>query len=143
MVLAYQADIDVLKEQGIQCPPADATPVTKTAWRWVFNPISEACICPQAVRNPRRLIQAKDVETKCSCWALSMHESLKASISAFQAVERMFPRARKILGNHIATVNILPEHGLCTSIDCNGHFDFHPYATADVAGILTLQQVIP
>lgn len=142
-VLKYEANVDVICKAGFQCPPPSASEMDVTAYRWVANPISKDCFKPVAVRNPTRLLSATDSEKKCSCWGLSMHTSLKASVAAFLAVEKSFKKARKTFGDHVAKGYIKPAHGKCTVPDNFNHFDFHEYKIAPVSAAFGIDSVIP
>lgn len=126
-MLEYQSEVTEVAKTGIACPPELATESSREAYRWVFNPITERCFHPQAVRNPPRLLNERDPERRCSCWALSMHETLNQSISAFQALEKTFRNAKKVIGNSVAQGILAQADGLSTPADRSGHFDLHPY----------------
>jgi hypothetical protein len=132
-----------LEQLPILCPAQNASEVNATAYRWVHNPISQNCFLPQALRNPRRLHAAKDAEERCSCWALSLHGTLNASVEAFQGMERSFKNARKIFGGWVAKGHLTSSHGVCTPADHNNHFDLHEYKGASVAAAFSAQQSIP
>lgn len=136
-MLAYQNDIDAVCELGTQCPPADAARVQRQAWRFVFSPISAIDAHPVAVRNPRRLTNATDLE-RCSVWALSMYATQAQSQRAFQSLLKQHPRIKKLIGDHVAAVTISPDDGLCTHAQRNGHFDFFPYAITNVQSLMTV-----
>lgn len=142
-ILMYQADVNKICSVGVQCPPQNASEKTINAFRWVKNPISDNCFKPPAVRNPRRLHSMTDLEKRCSCWALSMHTSLKDSINAFQHVELSFPNARKNFGEWVAEGTLTPNHGKCTPQDTYGHFDLHEYNASSVSTVFSVHSVIP
>jgi hypothetical protein len=143
MILAYKKETDTVSKNGAQCPPSEAVATQIAAWRWVFNPIFESCFYPQGLRYPPRLHRATDPDEQCSCWAVSMHSSYQQSVSAFQALESHFKKARKILGDHVAKADIGPSAGICTPVECSGHFDFHPFKDFDMATTFTIEGVIP
>jgi len=128
---------------GTACPPATATGETREAWRWTFNPFSDNCFLPVAKRNPMRLNRAEAAEEQCSCWALSMHRTDRESISAFQALERSFKRARQTLGTHLATAVIDASHGLSTAANAHGHFDLHPFRQVNFESVFKVVDAIP
>lgn len=140
-MLAYQQEINEICQAGVQCPPTDAAAIRRQAWRFVFSPITAVDAQPVAVRNPKRLTNASDLE-KCSAWALSMYASPSQGASAFQALERKFPRIKKLIGDHIAAVTISPADGLCTNVQHNGHFDFFAYGTTNVLSLMTVSAVL-
>lgn len=128
-VFLHEAELACVSSQGAECPPAEAFEAERQAFRWIFDPMTDTCFLPVAQRNPPRLQRAHDPSQRCSCWALSMHESFEHSSRAFQAVEKTFKRARKTLGSAIAHGTLRCSDGLSTPSDKNGHFDFHPYST--------------
>ncbi|WP_225010553.1 hypothetical protein [Pseudomonas aeruginosa] len=138
-MLAYQAEISALNNSGVQCPPVDAIADDRLAWRWVFSPITSLSAEPVAIRNPRRLHSQNDTQ-KCSFWALSMHASKAQSVAAFQAILKHHPKAKKLLGDHVASVAITSDHGLCTTAQHNGHFDFFSYATTNVTSMMAVSE---
>ncbi|MGE8436608.1 MAG: hypothetical protein ACN6P2_08725 [Pseudomonas palmensis] len=143
MVLVFKNEILALNALGIQCPPAGASHRATKAWRWVFDPLRTHCFSPVAIKHPPRLLRANEPDEKCSCWALSMYDSERESIRAFSRIEKNFKKIRKTLGSHVALVEILPSDGLCTPIDGNGHFDFHPYVGSKVSSSICTVQPIP
>lgn len=139
----YQFELETVAEYGATCPPANATEATVTAYRWCASPMSAQCFLPQAQRNPPRLHKAKDPDERCSCWALSMHTDLKASVSAFQSVEKSFRKIRKIFGGYVAVGDLQPIHGRCTPPDIYSHFDVHEYKAGNVAAAFAVHSEIP
>jgi hypothetical protein len=139
----YQYELETIAESGTTCPPASAMETTQKAYRWCASPMTAQCFYPQARRNPARLLKANDWDERCSCWALSMHSSLSASVSAFQSMERSFRRIRKIFGGYVADGTVKPEHGRCTPPDVHSHFDIHEYKNGDVASAFAIQSEIP
>lgn len=139
----YQSELETVAEYGATCPPVSATEATLTAYRWCANPMTAQCFVPQAKRNPARLHRAKDSDERCSCWALSMHTNLTASVNAFQSIEQSFRQIRKIFGGYVAVGDLQPDHGRCTPPDRYSHFDVHEYKTANVAAAFTVHSEIP
>lgn len=137
----FITQLSEFQNSGIQCPPSGATPKDLTAWRWVANPLSNQCFEPPAVRNPKRLL--KDPQKACSSWALSMFTSQSESIKAFQALEKNIKKARKVFGDHVATVMITQTDGVCTTPDWAGHFDLHLYSTSTVHTAVSVMSPIP
>jgi len=125
------------------CPPVTAVGRTQTVWRWVMDPLTTDSFLPVALKNPPRLHDVKDAQEKCSCWGLSMHGSYEQSIGAFKHLERSFKMARKRIANSVASATITPDHGLCTDLDKYGHFDLHPYATAQLHQTFVIAGLIP
>jgi hypothetical protein len=72
-----------------------------------------------------------------------MHATEAASIAAFQAIEAMFPRARKTLGTHVATGQLDNTCGLATPPDNYGHFDLHPFKSAPFLTSFQTVRAIP
>jgi hypothetical protein len=143
MTFKYQSELAAISQSGSTCPPQTAHEANLTAWRWVFSPISEAHFLPQARKHPVRLNKAKDVEEKCSCWGISMHDTREKSITAFKRVECSFRKARKVLGTHVAKAKITPDHGVCTPSNEVGHFDFHPYKNIKMSDSFFIDGPIP
>lgn len=139
----YDKEIQQVVKSGGQCPPSNASECDRTAWRWVFEPCSEYSFLPQAERNPPRLHSAKDLDSKCSCWAISMHASYEKSVKAFTNLERLVKKARKVLGTHVAKGEISQSDGVCTIEDSKGHFDFHPYYGVAIADAFEIEGAIP
>jgi len=128
---------------GTACPPPDAAQRSTKAYRWVKQSISADCFSPVAKRNPKRLLNEDDPHRRCSCWGLSLHGNLKASVAAFQKLEVSVPNARKIFGGWVAEGDVLPNHGKCTSPDRYAHFDLHEYANSSVRQAFSVLQSIP
>lgn len=141
--LKYESEVDAICASGTACPPDFAVEKTTPAYRWCGNQITANCFNPQAVRNPPRLHKAKDLEERCSCWALSMHADLEASLAAFKNLEKSFTGIRKIFGGAVAFGVVLPQHGRCTPPDGYSHFDLHEYKMGSVAAAFTVHSVVP
>ena len=143
MSYTYGAQLTELCMKGFQCPPQGSVLIQRDAWRWVADPVSAQCFAPVGVRNPPRLLKATDPAEKCSCWGLSMYCSYDQSVSAFQSVQRSFPKARKIFGGYAANVLITPADGACTSADRYGHFDLHPFSASALQSSISALRAIP
>ena len=143
MSYTYSAQLTELSVNGFQCPPSGSVLIQRDAWRWVANPVSTQCFAPVGIRNPPRLLKATDPAEKCSCWGLSMHCSYEQSVSAFQGVQKSFPKARKIFGGYVASVSITPTDGACTLVDRYGHFDLHPFVTGSLQSRISSLSAIP
>lgn len=143
-MLQYQQQVaEITTATGIQCPPQSAQVIQRDATRWVFNPITANCFEPVAIRNPPRLARAVSPQEECSCWALSMHDTVAASLTAFAYVEKSFRKAKKTLGTHVAVATINGVHGISTLSDPNGHFDLHPYVGGPFLTTFVINSAIP
>jgi hypothetical protein len=125
--LKYKKELEEVMKKGCDCPPAEAREGQLVAYRWVFNPITDTCFLPQALRNPKRVLNAKSTADECSCWGLSMHTCEKSSKRAYRAVKSSLRQAEKIFGGFIAEGVIDHSSGLSTIAESNGHFDLHPF----------------
>lgn len=139
----YQDSLDGVVAEGEQCPPSSARAIARQAWRWVNLPMTAECFKPVAMRNPRRLLQEDDPAKKCSCWALSMHDTEAQSVATFKALEKNFKRIRSTIGSAVAYAQLAPAHGLSTLSDSYGHFDLHPYKNAAFPAPFQAPKVIP
>jgi hypothetical protein len=139
----YQDDLDGVVAEGEQCPPPAAHAIARKAWRWVNLPMTAECFKPVAMRNPRRLLQEDDPKKRCSCWALSMHDTEAQSIAAFKALEKKFKQIRKTIGSAVAYAELSPLHGASTLSDSYGHFDLHPYKTTGFPTPFSAPKAIP
>jgi len=83
-----------------------------------------------------RLHNEGDLTKRCSCWALSLYNSLEGCINAMQKLESSFPRARKIFGGWVAEGALGPNNGVCTPPQASGHFDLHEYESSDDLEVL-------
>lgn len=137
--LKYKDKLETVRKKGCNCPPAESYQDTKAVYRWVCNPLTEECFVPQAIKNPRRVLNAKSIEDECSCWGLSLHTCIGKSKLAYKAVKANLPNADKIFGGFIAEGQLDNLSGLLTPPDKNGHFDLHPFT--GFSGITTFRVV--
>ncbi|WP_152669959.1 hypothetical protein [Lysobacter capsici] len=73
-----------------------------------------------------------------------MYNSLHNGIAAFQAIEQTVRNARKNLGNHIASADLVPADGSSTPPSTNnGHFTFHPNTNVILENVFKIVQEIP
>ena len=143
-MFAYQDDLaGVTVVVGEQCPPLSAHAIARKAWRWVSLPMTSECFKPVSIRNPRRLLQEDDPVKRCSCWALSMHDSEAQSVAAFKALEKKFKQIRKTIGSAVASADLTPADGVSTPSDAYGHFDLHPYNTTSFPAPFAAPKAIP
>lgn len=132
-MLKYNTELASIAKLGHPCPPVHATSKNIIAYRWVFSQITSQCFLPQAVKQPKRVLQEQDLRKKCSLWALSMHSDVQNSKKAFETLLKSWPKARKTHGDAIAEINIQPMDGECTSVSLSGHFDLHLYDSSSLA----------
>lgn len=128
----YGIYLNSLATEGISCPPKGVMPPNGVAYRWTRGQISESCFLPVALRNPRRLLKAKEGE-KCSCYGLSMHETLDQSVNAFRSLEKSIRQIRKTIGDAVSVGSLDAADGVRTFADRYGHFDLHEYANCSIA----------
>lgn len=138
----YYNEIETVRIAGGVCPPSFALSVNKTAYRWVSNPSTSSCFHPPAIKNPRRVFSGIP-EKSCGLWGLSMHESEQASLTAFKFLEKSFKNLRKTVGNHIASVKITPNSGVCSPTDQHYHFDVYEYEGNFFENSSTIIKAIP
>ena len=141
--LQYADGIAEVVSSGGQCPPEDATESIREAWRFAFNPIAPEGFEPVAVKNPRRLLNAEDANTRCSCWALSMYDSEPEARRAFKHFVSSFKNFGKLVGDHLAVGQLDHSCGQSTESDRHGHFDLHPYMDANLASKFQLTGSLP
>jgi hypothetical protein len=141
----YDAELKQVATAKVPCPPASATDMNGSAWRWVTKPITETCFDPAAIKNPPRLLKAQTAGSaqECSCWGLSMHKTQAQSVTAFQELEKSIRNARKIFGGHVSGALLTAVHGKGTKPTAHGHFDLHPYKAANFLALFVTCQVIP
>lgn len=139
----YNAELKKIATTKVPCPPASAIDMDGPAWRWVTNPIEEACFDPVAIKNPPRLLRASGPAQECSCWGLSMHKSKAQSVTAFQDLEKTVRQARKLFGGHTSGATLTAAHGKGTNASSSGHFDLHPLTKSDFLAVFVSCQVIP
>jgi hypothetical protein len=123
-----------IKELGIiNCPPNECDVVTDVGfyYRWVhenlnhkdnFIPVLE--IKPDRITEP---MFSKNV-SKCSGFALSMHDSLENSRNHFFNVLNRVPNFFQIVGTHVAELKMNIDDGYVTvasqKLTDKGHFNF-------------------
>lgn len=119
------------------CPPRQGRART-LAYRWVKNPTGPNDFLPPALKNPKRLKNCTTQNEACSSWALSMHDTIDASLDAYKNLQKTVVNIKKLFGDHIAEGFLTSNDGLITKSSQNGHFDFHEYTTSNVQSKFTL-----
>lgn len=123
--MKYKDDI----EQLPSCPPVEAECKSMEVWRLVHQPFAEKNFLPQALNNPKRMINGTlDEYQKCSNWALSCYNSYD---NASHQLEGMNKTIRNFIGDTIAKINIAPNDGRLTPPDKKGHMDLFESMSAD------------
>lgn len=109
------------------CPPASARRLERIGFRFVWNPVDSKSFSPVALQ-PR----ANRRPLSCSSFGLSMFVSAAQARARFASLEAKVHGAREKFGDHLAAVELMPEHGLQTLEDLNGHFDLHEFVGVDL-----------
>lgn len=137
----YEPDLLLIDPALQVCPPASAKECYLDAFRWVSNPMVDRNFLPPGKLRPQRMNRPSG--QSCGLLALSFHTTLSNSIQAFNALEKSFKNARRELGGHVARGQVAPQHGRCTPINRNGHFDLHEYTEIKLRPIFVLIKEIP
>jgi hypothetical protein len=140
--LKYEADIAALN-LDCTCPPSDAEPKSAEAYRWVANPMTEACFLPPGKKNPRRVTEGKSRKTKCGLFGVSLHASQQQSMDAFRKLEASHIFLRKIMGGFVAQGTVTAGHGLCTKPNQTGHFDLYEFEKVNLKNCFVTLCEIP
>lgn len=80
--LKYQNEIAEAMPSSDVCPPSFAIASDICAYRWVFNPHTNNCFLPPAIKKPARVGLEKNSNRICGLFGLSMHTSEQASENA-------------------------------------------------------------
>lgn len=112
------------------------------AFRWVANPMTNACFLPPGKKNPARVNNTKGA-ANCGLFGVSMHISQQHSIDAFKKLEASFVLARKTMGGYVAEGNLTPQDGLCTAPNQAGHFDMYEFEMANLKNCFVMLGEIP
>lgn len=119
-----------------QCPPRDARPAERDAFRFVWDPVDQSSFVPVAIKSPRRTNRPN--QDACSAYGLSMFATESQARIRFGELERMNREIRKAIGTHLASLALTADHGAQTPPGSNGHFDLHEYEDADLVSVSTI-----
>lgn len=139
--MAYHGDVRALKYQAEfvqfnltgKCPPASAVEMTRTAYRYVWNPIGQESFVPVALMpNKRANRKNPNKKPKCGDLGLSMFLTEEQARARFAELIESFTSFRETTGSHLARVHLLPDHGRQELPGDNGHFNLHEYVDSDL-----------
>lgn len=126
--LKYQNEITAAMPNNDVCPPSFAIASDICAYRWVFNPHTNNCFLPPAIKKPARVGLEKNSNRMCGLFGLSMHTSELASESAYKHLQKSFRNINKTMGDHIAMGVIKASSGVYSPPDNFNHIDVYEYA---------------
>lgn len=129
MIFKYQTELDRL---SVKCPPETCQPIKVSAFRWVFDDMSDARnFLPVYFQNPQRFFGKREAE-KCLAMGLSMFDSLENAETRFQVMfDNIGKAAYMRFGTKIATAELTESDGVCSLPDANGHFTNYPLENHD------------
>lgn len=146
MTYKYAAELAALPLTTVQCPCREASSRTGRVYRLVWLPENdEINFVPRTLVPgvPRKIkvvapslatAEAKKIEDEiCNDWAISLHTDPAAS----RKLCRLF---KKLPYTHVAEIQLENEHGLCTPLDQNQHFNLHEAAGVDLRTAITSVQ---
>lgn len=138
----YAAELAALPLTVVQCPCQEATARTGRAYRLVSLPADgEQNFLPQTLvmKVPRKIKvitpnltepEVRRIENnRCDDWAISLHTD--------PAPSRTTCKKFKLPYTHIAEIQLENEHGVCTPLDQNQHFNLHEAAGVDLRTAIT------
>ncbi|MCW5804383.1 MAG: hypothetical protein KIT31_18580 [Deltaproteobacteria bacterium] len=114
------------------CPPAGCAAMRATVFRWVYVPDPhDMSFVPPAKKNPARVW--KDAADECCGMGLSMFTNAGGARGLYAVLrKRLKDRVKDVLGTHLASVPLAPNHGIADAPDQHGHFNFFEHAGADL-----------
>lgn len=124
----YVALLDDLPDE---CPPSQAEPTARLAFRFVFDPLDMRSFEVFATRRPAQFA----TDPCCSHCALSMFATEEHARAKFAKLMAIRKNIGKLIGDHLAEVTLAEEHGVQTAPNTDGHFDLHEYANVDLAPV--------
>jgi hypothetical protein len=141
MLLGYDSGVPEWKYSShlslhADCPPQEARPYERTAFRFVWNPVTHGSFIPVALKPPRRMNRPSP--NTCSAYGLSMFATEAQARTHFAKLERMNREIRKAIGTHLASLALTADHGAQTLVSSNGHFDLHEYKDTDLVSVSTI-----
>jgi hypothetical protein len=121
-----------MSEEGLdgKCPPKGCVENEIPTYRWVFDDMEHPHNFTPRSLMPVPRVNSKDDLKKCSGFGLSMYDTLKNAITAFES----FPKNTRIkLGyKNVASGKVIKSDGVTTEISESGHFDLHEYEKVDL-----------
>lgn len=141
MRFKYQEAFDAL---DCQCPEDHCAQLEAAAvlFRFVHDDVPQArSFLPNAVCDPKR--KFKDDRDTCENYALSLFGTASQARTAHQGLVARHPKIGKKIGDRLASVEILPDDGVLSPSDPEGHRDLYEAANANIyprarsAGVLS------
>ncbi|HFA51968.1 MAG TPA: hypothetical protein ENJ95_23370 [Bacteroidetes bacterium] len=114
------------------CPPSDYKETQRSAYRFIKeDSLHPDNFTPVSILKPNRCF--KNEKSACAALGLSMFENKDKAKQFFRQRVRKFPRFAKIVGNHLATLNVEIKDGIASKPEkLNfGHITFHEYLWCD------------
>ena len=136
--MKYQSDLCSVPN----CPPLNAIPEDREAYRFVFDPICPKSFVPQGKKRPSRVRSARNPETKCSLLGLSFFASAEQAVERYNYLKANFKNIENSIGTHLATGTLQQSFGLQTPVSDGGHFDLHESAGTNLPPHFTVVQAL-
>jgi hypothetical protein len=125
---------DAFENCSEDCPPTNAIKIERVGFRFVFNPIDADSFEIPARRDPDRFAATPS----CPQCGLSMFLSAEMAAEFFERKKRKHPRFAELLGDHLAEIALMPDCGVQTEADEDGHFALYEYESVDLASIAVM-----
>lgn len=119
--MKYQSDLCSVPD----CPPTNAAPEDREAYRFVFDPICSNSFIPQGKKKPSRVRGARNPEVKCSLLGLSFFASAEQAVERYNDLKATFQNIENSIGTHLAAGTLQQSFGVQTPVTEGGHFDLH------------------
>jgi hypothetical protein len=121
------------------CPPTNAQPRERAAFRFVWNPVEWTSFVPVAIMRPGPPQRTnRRNQRSCSAYGLSMFTTEALARARFAKLEENNREIRKSVGTHLAHVALTMAHGVQTEESSTGHFDLHEYEDVDLVSVSAL-----
>jgi hypothetical protein len=126
MVLKYAAELG----RYPNCPPTDASPCTKVAFRFVHSEAEDRrnFLCPAKI-NPRRQFSP---DKRCDALALSLFSTREKATKFYQDLRRSNPNIYKLIGSCLSSGQLELTDGVATVERTDGHFSLWESADANL-----------
>ncbi len=137
------------------CPPGDFEELDVTAYRWVFEDLTEERnFQPVLIAKPSRIsdVMFQTETAKCQGYGLSFFDSLENARNRFERINAFFQeRDQKFsleVGTKVAAVSLNPTNGVGSKPSSGksnkGQFTFHEYQYNNFfTQILDVENLLP
>ncbi|WP_439889748.1 hypothetical protein ACS7SF_10600 [Ralstonia sp. 25C] len=107
------------------CPPTEVLSEDFEGFRFAFSDLAHTSnYLPIARIQPERIISGRPVAQCCTAFSLSAFDSLENLVRKAKKILVNNPKFLRLVGDHYVKIGVSGSEGVRTSPNATGHFDF-------------------